>query len=128
MPTWSYDVHACESDSHDKFCAMTRVAEYPGERWKDAYRDAAGRPHAFVMLRNTANGREAASFKHTAGGGICETCERHRGPAYDMVGLGLVYLCDQCIRGFYQDACDRAKANGWYRPDPYRPALEKALS
>ncbi|MET8164667.1 hypothetical protein ABZT34_10465 [Streptomyces sp. NPDC005329] len=126
MP-WSYDVHTCESDSHDSFCAMKRVGEY-GEDWKAAYKDAAERPHAFVMRRNTANDRQVVSFKHTAGGGLCHTCARYRGPAYDMVGLGLVYLCDRCIRGFYQDACDRAKAYGRYRPEPYRPALEKALS
>jgi hypothetical protein len=126
MP-WSYDVHTCESDSHDSFCAMKLVGEY-GEDWKAAYKDAAERPHAFVMLRNTDNDRQVVSFKHTAGGGLCETCATGRGPAYNMAGLGLVYVCHECIRGYYQDACDRAKADGRYRPDPYVPALQKALA
>ncbi|WP_406153543.1 hypothetical protein OH797_31765 [Streptomyces anulatus] len=131
MP-WDYDVRECTNDStvpqeHDGECEMRTVATHQDD-WRNAYQDAARRTHAVVLIRNRGLGTEAVTFKHTAGGGLCETCARHRGPAFELVGLGLRYVCDQCIRSFYEDACSRAKANGWYRPDPYRPALEKSLS
>ncbi|GGW89605.1 hypothetical protein [Streptomyces noursei] len=128
--TWEYDVITCANPStipeeHDTGCTWDQEPIPFGADWKAAYRSAAHRVHAHVLIRNTRSGRSAVTFKSIVGGGLCETCGRSRGPAYNMLGLGLRYVCPDCIDSFYRDACSRAKAMGQYRPEPYEPALAK---
>ncbi|WP_178390916.1 hypothetical protein [Streptomyces uncialis] len=128
---WEYDVITCTGRSatsadHDGNCTWNTEPIPFGADWKAAYRSAGARVHAHVLIRNANTGKSAITFKSIAGGGLCETCAQERGPAYDMVGIGLRYVGPACLESFYQDACGRAKAMGQYRPDPYRPAIAKA--